>query len=320
MTQTQGPCIKGSPVSNIASLEPKAIGTYNDSVLASVDYTLSVLHKHGMKAIISPHDANVLNGSNGIDVYGYQYHNSDNFYKSSTAATQYDNRLKHILNYQSPAFGKPWSQLSEAIFAFDIQNEPLIGSGDLLNASMFHGDTTAGNWLCGRASTIAGLTQGSGVRVATGGIGGSDYCCNHEFNTLPAALQCSNVDIVSVHGYMSSSSQWAYFLPQRLVSMAQAAGKHLMVEEWGVTASPAGQFGSQVAVFNNQSGSAVPWMYWQVVPGCDATQSCSGACSDKSSQGYDGYEIGVNSTKGNVQAAIQRANGLTSAQDWSSFF
>lgn len=51
------------------------------------------------------------------------------------------------------------------------------------------------------------------VKVATGGIGGSDYCCDHEFNIIDKALYCSAIDIISVHGYMSTAAQWSYFIP-----------------------------------------------------------------------------------------------------------
>lgn len=49
----------------------------------------------------------------------------------------------------------------------------------------------------------------SAVQVATGGIGGSHYCCDHQFNDLDRALRCEAFDIVSVHGYMSRASDWA---------------------------------------------------------------------------------------------------------------
>jgi mannan endo-1,4-beta-mannosidase len=76
-------------------------------------------------AIISTHDANLLppsgtnTGYNGIDIYGSTYKSSDAFYSSATAKAQYDARLASILNYQSPAFGKAWKDLSEVILAFE---------------------------------------------------------------------------------------------------------------------------------------------------------------------------------------------------------
>jgi mannan endo-1,4-beta-mannosidase len=85
-------------------------------------------------------------------------------------------------------------------------------------------------WLCGRAgnmknilgssvgppphSSSSKLTTLQAVKVATGGIGGSDYCCDHEFNIIDKALYWSAIDIISVHGYMSTAAKWSYFIPK----------------------------------------------------------------------------------------------------------
>jgi hypothetical protein len=87
-------------------------------------------------------------GYNGIDIYGSTYKSSDNFYSSTTAKAQYDARLKSILEYESPSFGKQWKDLSEVILAFDIQNEPMIASPGKL------ADNDPDDWLCGRAGNM----------------------------------------------------------------------------------------------------------------------------------------------------------------------
>ena len=299
-------CIKGSLVTSVPSLET-TIGTFDDTVLHALDPILSQLASYGMKAIISPHDAGVLGGANGCDAYCNKYGSSDNFYSSTSAKADYDRRLAHILNFVSPSSGKRWADWWQAVAAFDIQNEPLIGSVGKLQAN------DPDDWICGRAGNMKTLIAGSGVRIATGGVGGSEYCCDHEFNIISKVLYCAAIDIISVHGYMTSASQWAYFIPS-LSQQAAAQNKLLMIEEWGVTGSPAGQFAEQVAVLN---GAGVPWMYWQVVPGKDQTQSCSGACcGSEDGNSYDGFEIGVGSGKGDVKGAVGTANGRTAAQDW----
>jgi hypothetical protein len=50
------------------------------------------------------------------------------------------------------------------------------------------------------------------IKVATGGVGGSHYCCDHEFDTLEKAMQCDAINILSIHGYMSKASDWAYYI------------------------------------------------------------------------------------------------------------
>jgi len=87
--------------------------------------------------------------------------------------------------------------------AFDIQNEPMIASKDLLRAN----DPT--NWLCERACKMQELIGNSGIKIATGGIGGSQYS-GHEYNMLPKALNCSAIDIMSIHGceFYLEATRW----------------------------------------------------------------------------------------------------------------
>lgn len=53
-------------------------------------------------------------------------------------------------------------------------------------------------------------------------------------------------------------------------------------------------------------------LYWQVVPGKDQSQDGAPA-----SCGYDGFEIGLNSSKGDVAAAVDAAGSTAAWQDWS---
>lgn len=50
-----------------------------------------------------------------------------------------------------------------------------------------------------------------------------------------------------------------------------------------------------------------------MIPGSDNTQACSNSCC----KGYDGFEIGFTSGKGNLRSAISSANSATTVQDWS---
>lgn len=332
MTGLQGGCIKGSAdVSSVPDFED-TVGVYDTTVLDQLDATLSRLHANGIKAIISPHDAGQINGANGCDAYCRKYGNQTNFYTSAAGVADYDARLSAILNYESPAFGKKWSQLDEVILAFDVQNEPMIDAAQLLEG----GDP--GGWLCGRAGVLKGLAgDESAVQVATGGIGGSHYCCDHQFNDLDSALRCEAFDIVSVHGYMSRASDWAYFTTgdASVLRTTEAAGTghRVMVEEWGVAAASEDGFDEQVGVFND---AGVPWvsapsssspcpeprhlsqlttplqLYWQVVPGRDQSQDGAPAGC-----GYDGFEIGLDSPRGDVAGAVGAAGSTAAWQDWS---
>lgn len=245
--------MKGS--TNVKALPPleSTVGTYDPTVLNALDDTLKLLHANGIKAIISPHNANSLTGDAECDAYCKKYTSASNFYSSSDAKADYDARLKTILNYKSKNFGKKWKDLDDVILAFNLQNEPLIKQIDALNAN------DPDDWLCGRAGFLREVLGSSKIKVATGGVGGSQYCCDHEFNLLDKALRCNAIDILSVHGYMSKASDWAYFITgdKSVLKQANAAGKHVMVEEWGVSTSYEDNFDKQVKVFND---GGIPWV------------------------------------------------------------
>jgi mannan endo-1,4-beta-mannosidase len=326
VTSTDAGCLKGS--STVRAIPPfeAIVGTYDTTVLDALDSTLKLLHSNGIKAIISPHNANSLTGDAACDAYCQKYGNASTFYSAQEAKTDYDKRLEAILSYQSPNFdGRTWKDLEEVILAFDLQNEPLIKQIDKLNAN------DPDDWLCGRAKAMSGCLGSSDIKIATGGVGGSHYCCDHEFNLLDKALKCGAIDIISVHGYMSKFTDWAYFVTgdKSVLVQANAARKQVMVEEWGVSIAFQDDFNQQVAVFNN---AGIPWvslctyrfeterltsekLYWQVVPGLDGSQAGAPA-----SCGYDGFEIGLDSPKGDIKSAIFAANVANANQSWTGYF
>lgn len=303
VSQTPAGCVKGSTdVQAIPPLE-STVGIYDTTVLDKLDATLALLKKHNIKALLSPHDANVISGANGCDAYCTKYGNQETFYASTEGKADYDARLKTIFNYVSPNFGVRWGDLSSVVWGFDIQNEPFTTATDKLSAN------DPDDWLCGRAGNMRPLLNDD-ISINTGGIGGSQYCCDHAFNAIPKALACDAIDVISMHGYMDKASDWAYYIngSASVVAAAKAHNKLALVEEWGVKSTSTDGFDRQVQVFND---NGVPWLYWQVVPGLDQTQS--GA---PSSCGYDGFEIGVASGKGDVKDAVAAADAATAEQNW----
>jgi mannan endo-1,4-beta-mannosidase len=203
--------------------------------------------------------------------------------------------------------------LSEVILAFDIQNEPMIASpGKLV-------DNDPDDWLCGRAGNMKAILGSSTVKIATGGVGGSQYD-GHEYNLLSKALYCSATDIMSVHGYMYQASNWGEFIPS-LADQAAAQAKHLMIEEWGVgTSSSMDSIADQAAVFND---NGVPWLYWMIIPGMSVDESCDGqgACCHKnmSTDVTQDFEVGLNSGRADWGQLIGTADSTTGRQDWTGY-
>ncbi|KAF7967040.1 hypothetical protein HWV62_36002 [Athelia sp. TMB] len=110
---------KGTAVDAFPDLEPKEIGTYDDTVLERLDTLMLATRAAGIKLLISMHSFNALQAG---DVYGKQY-GTGNFYQDAIPQQQFDARLTHVLNHKHTTLGKPWSELSEYIFAFEAQNE-----------------------------------------------------------------------------------------------------------------------------------------------------------------------------------------------------
>jgi mannan endo-1,4-beta-mannosidase len=53
-------------------------------------------------------------------------------------------------------------------------------------------------------------------------------------------------------------------------------------------------------------------IYWQFIPGDDGTETCNSGCCT----GYDGFEIGLDSGKGDIATAIANANSKMTVQKW----
>jgi mannan endo-1,4-beta-mannosidase len=157
------------------------------------------------------------------------------------------------------------------------------------------------------------------VKIATGGVGGSQYD-GHEYNLVAKALECSAIDIMSVHGYMDQASNWGEFVPS-LSDQAAAQGKHLMIEEWGVgTDSSMDSVADQAAVFNE---NGVPWLYWMIISGMSVDESCDGqdACCHQnlSTDPKEDFEVGLASSRADWKTLIGTADSTTGRQDWTGF-
>jgi len=115
--------------------------------------------------------------------------------------------------------------------AIDVENEPFVQAVEF--ASQNDGNE-ASNWLCGRAQKIKEhLGQDSAIAIATGGVAGSIWATesNPYLNWADWVLQCSAIDIVSIHGYVGDDNSWDGIINGALEAV-RGAGKLTMVEEW----------------------------------------------------------------------------------------
>jgi len=273
----QGSPTKGTNIQGFPSLEPNQVGQYDDKVLQLYDDFMIQARQYGIKLLISMHSWNALDA---CDVYCKKYGKSG-FYTDGGAQQAFDNRLRHVLSHVNPKVGKPWSQCSDYIFAFEAQNEAMIGLGQ----GFIQGHQS---WQCDRAKTIKSALNGNtGILVTTGGESWVDE------SMMPDWFSCPSLDIIAMHGYgvgdFNTGKLKAY--TQKGVS----SGKKILFEEWGAcyyntpnnncqqggVLSPSSR-GYNIKTWANSIASAgLPWMYWQILPNNDPHQ------------GWD-YEIGIN--------------------------
>ncbi|KAH9941987.1 glycoside hydrolase [Amylocystis lapponica] len=284
----QGNNVKGTQTTAVPDLEPSSVcngneSCYNDTVLKRMDNFMVKAHSYGVKLLISMHSFNALQGG---DVYGKKY-GVDNFYSQPGPQQAFDARIKHVLNHNHTTLGKPWKELSDYVFAFEPENESMIGKGEGFVKSHT-------SWQCDRATTVKGeLGDNSGILVTTGGESWLSE------SVQDAWLKCPALDIISIH----------------------AAGKKLLLEEWGACyfstsnndCPTGGVLNSQTRNNNLQkwasaiTAAGIPWLYWQVLPNKDPHY------------GYD-YEIAVNSDPswGALKSAAQAAGKAQAAFDYSA--
>jgi len=255
---------KGSNNVAVNDVEVDYIGTYDDTILTQVDQLMYEASQRGMKLLIALHDRYAL-GFWSTDIYCTQlgispYTNNppqiadaSAFYTNSWAATMFDQRITHILNHQNAQMGNAaWKDLDSAIYGFEPENEP-----------QGHMDLVAPNWVCDRASTLAGLIPaGSSILISSGG--GIDA----DSSVGSWAFGCGEIDVVAVHDYNLGSD----FLTtiKNANDQAKSQGRVSVVGEWGVMGDNKAE--TAQTIVDALKGDGISWLYWEVTkPGAGAS-------------------------------------------------
>lgn len=271
---------KGTNITvTIPNLE-ETVGVFNDTVLDAIDDLMAEGHTRGIKFIVSVHDGNAF-GQNSCDAYCEEFGGygpasgtpitlGNSFYTNPAAVAAFDNRIAHIMNYESPNFGKPWSQLTEVIAAFDIENEPMIQAITQL-------DSVGPTWFCDRARQFKKYIGSLPIAVSTGGTGGSGNIYQ-DWNWRPWLFQCPQIDWIALHGYDGDWTQWV----PNATSLAAQYNKKLFVEEWGVVASA--RANNLAWNFDKFVELGLSWVYWELVPGPIKSCNCG---SDRSNAVFE---------------------------------
>ncbi|KIK55243.1 glycoside hydrolase family 5 protein [Collybiopsis luxurians FD-317 M1] len=251
---------KGSDNVAVPDLEANGIGNYDDTILNMIDQLMVDAHDRGIKLLIGMYDQNSLQAG---DIYGSTY-GIEGFYTNPDAINAFNQRITHILNIHKNSLlgNQPWSELGGYIFGYEAQNEPMIFD------QSFYLDHLS--WICNSALQIRNNVGDRDQLIFTGG-GSAAASVQSTFFSSSCA-----VDVVAIHDY---NDDYDSFMPSA-VSQAQAAGKMLLVEEWGslVGSGRTANINSNVQKINNYK---VPWFYWELITNPDP------------GEGQD-YEIQVN--------------------------
>ncbi|KAH8901696.1 hypothetical protein GQ53DRAFT_740463 [Thozetella sp. PMI_491] len=330
---------KGNPISTSPDVEGP-LGTFDDSQLDKYDdllWSIYTISQGKTKVLLSLHNANNLNavGQPSCDVY-CQYLNAhgmgwQQFYNSNNQEIRnfLKKRYQHILNgYKSKRWpGKTWGQLSDVIFAIDLENEPLVSDQT----------TSFTDWICDMATYLRSSAVGlsSNIGISSGGLRGADYSdrppATSGQNWPQEAFDCAALDIIAFHGYFKASGTcstcgadqpwYDLFIQQAwggiLRQKALDKNKLLMVEEWSYTNDQAHlgteQLGEIWAQGHALNVRGIPWIYWDVMSGADGYCDSDG-CKEISVDGGGGSPWSV------LSGVMGEALTSSTEFDWSRFF
>ncbi|KAJ7589457.1 glycoside hydrolase family 5 protein [Mycena floridula] len=277
---------KASSNTQINDLEAGGIRNYDDTILNQIDQLMVDAHARGIKLLIGMYDQNSLLAG---DVYSQKYGTSG-FYTNPNAIDDFNQRITHILNVHKNALlgNRPWSELSAYIFGLEAQNEPMIFDQTLYKNNLA--------WICNTAQQIRNNVGDRNQLIFTGGGSASASVQSFFFGS-----SCTAVDVVSIHDY---NDDYDSFMPSA-VSQAKAAGKKLIIEEWGSLfgSGRTANLNSNVQKINSYG---VPWLYWELISNADPHQG-------------EDYEIQVNGADwSTISAAAKSTAALTGAFDFSA--
>ncbi|KAF5346798.1 hypothetical protein D9758_015724 [Tetrapyrgos nigripes] len=237
----------------VPDLEHEGLGQYDDKILTLIDQLMVDAHERGIKLLIGMYDQNSLIKRKD-DVYAQKY-GSDGlkFYTDSEAISHFNNRITYILTQHKNALlgNKPWSELGNYIFGYEAQNEPMVFNQDFYKQHL--------SWICTTAAMIRKNVEDKNQLIFTGG-GSAAASVQPDF----FKPSCSGIDVVAIHDY---NDDYDKFMDDA-VSQAKAAGKKLLIEEWGSKAGD-GQAANLNANIQKINKYKVPWLYWQLISNPD---------------------------------------------------
>ena len=205
------------------------VGEYNDCILRAIDHLMAKAKRKGILLLITLHQYNWIQGNSltisqefyewrkcptPVNVYQRSLTEgpqdvldpyarrgwSHDYLTNPDAKSAYKQRVNHILNHVNPYFGKPWKEINDVIWAWELQNEPeyLYGSVDVIRL-----------WLSEMATYVKSIDPDTYVALGTmrweswGNIRDADIYTMHWYGGLEGlgdTLQQFHDELGSLHG------------------------------------------------------------------------------------------------------------------------
>lgn len=249
---------KGSSARTTPDLEDHTVGIYDDTILTRMDELMFECAQRNIKLIIGLHDRWSL-GCWAKDAYvshfglvdvspycDWQTNQPAAFYQSDGHV--FVDRLRHILKHPNPFFdNRPWSDLDEAVLAFQAENEPQGHMATLTG----HNKT----WSCAMANVMR-QELNANIMVSTGGSGTLDE------SMADYLFECEDIDIVTLHSYEGDSTVVQEGLQSALQKSRTAPHQlRLILEEFGVNNRMYMEYFRQV--LGHAVALGIPAMPWE---------------------------------------------------------
>ena len=264
------------------------IGRYDDCILNQIDSLMVKAKKKGILLMIAFHQYNWINQPFTISAESYGWRRCKtpvllyelslvigaqsvydpysqrgwalDYLTNEDAKEAYKQRVSHILDHVNPYFDKPWKDLNDLVWAWELQSEPDNLFGPWTSADLK-------NWLTEMASYVKSITPDTYVALGT-----MSY---YDFGDIPEA------DIYTYHWYKHPDSSDADTtavinrIEQFEDEIGQPYGKLLLIEEFNVVEiSPTGAYRGRTpgdvereprfeTMMDTCMSKRVPWIFWE---------------------------------------------------------
>jgi regulation of enolase protein 1 (concanavalin A-like superfamily) len=239
--------------------QPLPVGVYDDCLLDQIDGLMVKAKRKGILLLITLHQYNWIQGSplsisrdfyewrrckTPINVYNRSLTDgpqevfdpyfsrgwAGNYLTNADAKAAYKQRVHHILNHINPQLGKPWKEINDVIWAWELQNEPEYLLPSISCTSSNYAPLNA--WLNEMASYVKSIDPDTYVAL------GTKFVCEE-------LGQFTDADIYTFHTYAQGGGD-----PQAL---RESTKKLFLLEE----------FPGYEDIMGRSRRNKFPWMFWE---------------------------------------------------------